>query len=750
MGRVVKIVLWVIGALIAATAIALVVAASMFDPNDHRERLAAEVEKHTGRSFAIDGDLSLRIFPWLAVEVGGLTLGNAEGFGDEPFATLESASVGVRLWPLLLRREVELGTISVVGLKLNLATDAQGRDNWSDLAGAAEAAAEAEASETPTESGELPIKSLDVAGITVRNAALRYTDGGTGAVHQIEKFEFSTGRIRIGDPVTVKLLAVYTGSDPAIKADIDFGGVVDISVDEQLVSVSQMALNIIAEGEAIPAGKQQISLTGKLHYNGSNGTMAFADGRLQAAGLTADLSAEGHDLNTAPAFSGALTARRFSLRSIASTLAIDLPKTNDPGVFRDAELNLRFTADTRKAAVPQLEAKFDDTTITGSFAIEDFDTQRISFNFKVDDIDVDRYMPPEVTEATKPQSESPAGSVNDIRIPAEMLELVNAQGEFAIARLKVQGLRMTDVVLKVDALKGRPKSQTLNAKLYGGDIALSSRVTLGATPSYATQFKVNSVAVGDFLKDFLDMDLASGTATFAMDLNSRGLTVGDLRQALNGDLSLSLRDGAVKGFNIAQTLRRAQASLTGRTMADSAPLQTDFAALTATGKITNGILRSEDLDGRNPLLRLLGTGAIDLVAERIDYLARPTIVGSLSGQEGADLVDLRGLEVPIRISGSWADPSVRVDLRAALEQQAAGKLREGLREREDELKAEIRARESEAKARLLEREDELRESVDKRLGEGTGDALRNLLGGSRSRSQTPAPEAPREEAPADE
>src|SRR6056300_232807 len=133
MSRFTKIILWLIAAFAAIFAVAAIAFFLFFDPNDFREDIAKAVEESTGRELTIDGDVSLHLFPWLAVEIGHTTLGNAPGFGDQPFAEFDRAELSVRLFPLLLRQEVTVGTAELDALRLNFEVNKNGQDNWSDL-----------------------------------------------------------------------------------------------------------------------------------------------------------------------------------------------------------------------------------------------------------------------------------------------------------------------------------------------------------------------------------------------------------------------------------------------------------------------------------------------------------------------------------------------------------------------------------------------------------------------------------------
>ena len=92
--KAVKIVLGVLAALVVLLVLAGVLVASFFNPNDYKGVAADAFTARTGRKLAVTQDLKLSYFPWLAVETGGITIGNAPGFGGDsaespPFATIE-------------------------------------------------------------------------------------------------------------------------------------------------------------------------------------------------------------------------------------------------------------------------------------------------------------------------------------------------------------------------------------------------------------------------------------------------------------------------------------------------------------------------------------------------------------------------------------------------------------------------------------------------------------------------------------
>lgn len=110
--------------------------------------------------------------------------------------------------------------------------------------------------------------------------------------------------------------------------------------------------------------------------------------------------------------------------------------------------------------------------------------------------------------------------------------------------------------------------------------------------------------------------------------------------------------------------------------------KTDFSELNATFQIADGVARNNDLDVKSPFLRLGGDGAIDVGKGRIDYTARATVTSTTAGQGGAELAALKGLTVPVRLTGPFEAIAWKVQWSAvaagALQNKVEDKLKEKL------------------------------------------------------------------------
>ena len=227
MGRFLKILLLLVAGLAGLLVIAAVSLTLFFDPNDFRDRIAAEVKESTGRDLVV-GDVDLNVFPWLAVQLGPTSLGNADGFSGDAFLSFDSASLSVRIMPLLFNQEVQVGTASLDGLNVNLEVRSDGVTNWDDLSEGGDAGPAGEDDGAGT--------TIDVANISVTNANVAYADGVSGTAYAISNFSFETGRIASGAPFPIDAEFDFSSTPGGTGGDVAMRGTVTMSEGAERVT----------------------------------------------------------------------------------------------------------------------------------------------------------------------------------------------------------------------------------------------------------------------------------------------------------------------------------------------------------------------------------------------------------------------------------------------------------------------------------------------------------------------------------
>ena len=89
--------------------------------------------------------------------------------------------------------------------------------------------------------------------------------------------------------------------------------------------------------------------------------------------------------------------------------------------------------------------------------------------------------------------------------------------------------------------------------------------------------------------------------------------------------------------------------------------RTDFTELTATFRIRDGVAHNNDPSLKSPLLRLGGAGDIDIGNERLNYVLKATVVGTSKGQGGREAAALKGVTVPVKLTGAFDAPQWSID-----------------------------------------------------------------------------------------
>jgi AsmA protein len=369
-------------------------------------------------------------------------------------------------------------------------------------------------------------------------------------------------------------------------------------------------------------------------------------------------------------------------RTSASFERLDLKANIVDPALKNLEIAVRGNA----SADPQ-QAKW---ALDGSLNANRFDsTGSTTFGGKVptvqatarfDNLDLNKLL-----ASDKATAAPAAGAPAETAVEMDGLAAINGKFALAAGELSFRQYRVADAKLDVALEGGNLRIPRLTGRAWGGNIEASGSAT--AKGALAVQLTANGVNVNALLKDVAGKDILEGTGRVQANITTGGNTLGALRSNMAGTAALQLRDGAVKGINLAKSFRQAKAALTGRQDALSKAQQTektDFSELTATAQISNGVARSNDLDAKSPFLRLGGAGTFDIGKGRIDYTAKGTVVATAAGQD-SELAALKGITIPVLLSGPFEAIEWKIQwsqvASAALEAKAKDKLKEVLAEK---------------------------------------------------------------------
>ena len=724
----------------------------LVDWNDQKERIQGLVKTHTGRDLVIAGDLDPSVFPWAGISIGEISLSNADGFGDLPFAKMGSADVKVELLPLL-RRTVNIRTVELSGLELDLQRNAEGITNWDDLIATTstrttteEEAGDAEVT-TEVEGNTATIAALAVGGIDISNATVRWTDAQAGLDAQLSDFDLKTGTIELAKPFSLETNFSVASNSLDLAADIDGSGEVMIDLESQTYSLSGFTLNTDAKGPSFPGGALEASLGANVVAALGEQSVSVDELTLNALGMALKGQVDVTGLDTEPTVVGNLASDEFSPREMFEMLGIEAPVTADEAALTRASLGLSFTATPASVAMTDIAIALDDTNLTGTASVPSLEgaVPPLRFDLALDAINLDRYLPPksegEAEERAEEGGDAPAAEPSDpdapIVLPTEMLQALDVDGTFTAGELIVSNLSTTDIVIPVKASGGKVGVDGVTASLYQGAISATANLDVsGGTPRYAAAADLADIQAEPLLGDLLQKDsFLSGGGNFGLDITTSGDTVNALKAGLDGNFSSAFTDGSINGINLGYQLRRAKAALTLQTLsADEAEAKTDFSSLSVSGVFDNGVMTSNDLDMRAPLLRLDGAGTVALPAEKIDYVLGLLVTGTIEGQGGDDAEDLSGLDLDVGIDATFtelAEDPVKVllsGLSSSYTSALQGNAKAAAEAKAEALKAEAQealdAKEAELKEKL---ESELEGVIDEETQDKLKEGLKGLL-----------------------
>ncbi len=582
--------------------------AATFDANRHKSHLIKFVKEQKQRDLKLDGDMALSFFPGLGVNVSKISL--SEHNSANEFATVENVRVSLAFLPLL-KKQIVVNEFAVKGLKATLVKRKNGDMNIVDLAGG-------RTDKTPPSEQF----TFDVDRVLLENATLVYRDEQKNTRQSIEGIHFKLGR----------------------------SGPFDLAMT---VKSNQPKLNL-----AVKAGGAWTMNAATRDFNAKNLSLTVTSGGNRVDITSAELT-------------GTLDTQQFNLPKLSVKLAVEnagLPGKAVHGVFNgNATLDL-----VKQRAALNLNGKLIDSNIKAKFNLAGFAPPAIQFAVEVDDLDVDKWLPPQPSAAA-----TPAANALDKPLDFSMLKSFNAAGSLQIGTLKAANIKAAKTRLNIKSHNGKLDINPLTATLYEG--TMQGSMTINAQDnSIAVRQNLTGINIAPLLKDLANKDMLEGRGNITLDVRGMGTSVAALKKSLAGQASLHLTDGAIKGINLAESLRKAKSMLGAAKgeqgqMANKAE-KTDFSELKASFAIKDGVAHNQDLSMKSPLLRVSGDGNINLGLERVDYLVKAMLVATAAGQEGKEAGELRGITIPVRVSGPYSAIRYQLDFSGAVAEAAQQKI----------------------------------------------------------------------------
>jgi len=616
--------------------IAAVFAAPMLIPtNAIRDRAIAAVKDSTGRDLTINGAVAASLVPSLGVSAQDVALSNAPWAGAQPMVRLGRLEVKLKLLPLLSGR-IEVGSFVLDSPDIALQTNKQGHGNW-------EFTPPHPAADQPVEVVAKPAgitlpADIALGDMRIIKGKLAYTDGVSGKTQNLDDLNLKVSLPNLESPLAVDGSARWRDRDVAVTLTAD-----------------KPRDLLIGPGSPVT-----------LHVASDVVTLTYAGSAALANTATGD---------------GDVDVATPSLRNLVGwTTGAPLALSGDG--LGPLSLKSHAAVTGKRVHLTNLQFGLDDIKANGDMEVDGGGLRpTLKGRVAIDALDLTPYLPPEQPAA--PSSAKPGDS------PAAGAPATGAAG-WSTTPIDVSGMRTADVdvalsagsitlrkiqtgkaVLGLVLTNGRLIATLDELALYEGQ-AKGRIVVDGSGPELGleTNLTVSSLQTEPLLAAAAGFDRFSGAAASNTALTSHGRSERELIGGLNGNGTLSIANGAIKGIDLVAMAHNVSSAFTAAGGAE----KTEFSEMKGRYVITDGILRNDDLSLQSPSLQLSGKGTVDLPQKTLTYRVEPKFAGASESQFGVK--ELAGITVPVLIQGPWNNLSYRPDLEGVVKQQLSdpGKL----------------------------------------------------------------------------
>jgi AsmA protein len=646
-------------AIAAATVIVLIVVAvllvsSLVDEEQIKSTLVATANERLNGELAIDGELSLSLWPALAVAVHDIRLRS----NSDPAETLAAASeirLGLELVPLL-RRELSVGELILSDLVLRLQRDGAGRANWEGLARSGSDGQNATTAPDPAAAAASPML-LAVDVVRIDNGTVEYADLAENTRYALRQLSLAGRGVNLrGDPFALNLEtdAQFDAEAKPLRLRL-----------EARVGVNAEAGGIAIESGSIalqPADGPSIDLALRRAHIALDARKAeIPDWTLRsqaiasAGALAADWSNAG-----APAATGSIDVESLDLPALLTAFERPLPPGINPEPLEKMSLATRFELRDRALNLPDL--RLGAGRFRGNVAARIMlgDTPRTTLKIESEELDLDYFFPPapDDAEAAQTPSDAPAGETTEAAAAAGLPLTQHADIDAALGRLRASGLEMSDISGRLRLRPGSARLETFDASLYSGRVSASGSIDLNARPGrFAANARLDGVDAKALLSASQDITNVEGRIKGSLDLSAAGHTPGEWIAALDGPVRFSIAEPVIRELSIEELLCSAVAQTNRESLSTRFEPVTRFENMDLAVDFTDGVGSIGTLSAAVPSVKLRGQGRVNLPQRDFDIQLYARVTEDLERLDRACRLSRKMLAVdwPISCKGAFDD-----------------------------------------------------------------------------------------------
>ncbi|MFH0270665.1 AsmA family protein [Vibrio jasicida] len=665
--------------------LAVVLALIIFvNPNQFKPLIVEQAQKQTGLELVIEGDISWQFFPSIGFELGRTELRNPQGFSQPNLFKVDAVGVDVSVTPLL-SKQLEIGNVTLDGAEFYLETLKDGSKNIDALTKAQTQQAEQTTNTKPKQEsatqGSGSDWTINLAGVSISNGYVEIQDKQADSHIKLSDISLNLSQFAFDN---------WTTADFGVKGEMN----------EQKFTAQGKADFKLAKGLANYALKD-------INFDA---TYADATNKIDSATIGLDTFEFDKANNLSYALKGEAGGMKLDMRG-GGELNVD--KAISKVQLNKLTLNSTFEGDTLPQSPMKVDMasdlSFDLTKSHLSFVLEKLTANAIALDGKADvtlgdipkvrfavhspNIDLDEFLGlnNQAPAGDKPASGgSKAPAVPEVEPDLSALKTLDVKGDITIDKFKAANAKMEAVKASFSINRGVFDLNSFTSKLYQGTISATAKLDARKSPAtYTAKKSIKGIHVQPLLIDVANNDMLEGTGNIDVNVKGSSLTPTGIKKNLVGTIAINFTDGAVNGINVAQLIRENYARFKGQSLDGTDEVKkTDFSAMTATLKLNKGVVSTDNMKAQSPLLRVRGKGKANYLNETVDFTISTSVVGSLEGQGGKNIDELKDITIPINVSGKWAEPKFKLVFDDVLKQKAQKEIDRGVEKLTDKIKDE--------------------------------------------------------------
>jgi AsmA protein len=240
-----------------------------------------------------------------------------------------------------------------------------------------------------------------------------------------------------------------------------------------------------------------------------------------------------------------------------------------------------------------------------------------------------------------------------------------------VAQAHAGGMDFTALKVTVASKDGITHLFPIEAQIDGGRFAGDLTIDLhGVIPTVSLDEQLTGVDMAKLLANSAQKGRLSGRANLLLKATGRGASMDAVLRSMNGHVDAGIADGAFEGVDVAFEIGRVQSLLDSHAPAPANTRRTKFDEFKASAQISNGVAVTKDVTIASAAIKVSGEGSANLPTKMLDF----RLLASILTAPATKLVD-----IPLRITGPYSDPTVKADINEVAKDQLKQKLQDVLK-----------------------------------------------------------------------